>query len=97
MSDVLIIGGGQAGCMVAINLRQQKFEGSISIITEEASYPYQRPPLSKGFLRGKTKTESLFFKGKDYYEKNGIKVLLKHRAIKIKTKKYSHCLNLYYT
>ena len=87
MSDVLIIGGGQAGSMVAINLRKQKFEGSISIITEEASYPYQRPPLSKGFLTGKTKTESLFFKGEDYYEKNGIKVLLNHRAIRLNTKK----------
>jgi len=87
MSDVLIIGGGQAGSMVAINLRKKKFEGSISIITEEASYPYQRPPLSKGFLTGKTKTESLFFKGEGYYEKNEIKVLLKHRAIKLNTKK----------
>ena len=87
MSDVLIIGGGQAGSMVAINLRKKKFDGSISIITEEASYPYQRPPLSKGFLTGKTKTESLFFKGEDYYEKNGIKVLLKHRAVKLNTKK----------
>ena len=87
MSDVLIIGGGQAGSMVAINLRRQKFEGSISIITDETSYPYQRPPLSKGFLTGKTKTESLFFKGEDYYEKNGIKVLLNHRAIKLDTKK----------
>ena len=53
MSDVLIIGGGQAGSMVAINLRKKKFEGSISVITEEANYPYQRPPLSKGFLTGK--------------------------------------------
>ena len=87
MSDVLIIGGGQAGSMVAINLRKQKFEGSISIITEEASYPYQRPPLSKGFLTGKTKKENLFFKGEDYYEKKGIKVLLKHRAVKVDKKK----------
>ena len=39
MSDVVIIGGGQAGSMVAINLRKQKFKGSISIVTEEASYP----------------------------------------------------------
>ena len=34
MSDVLIIGGGQAGCMVAINLRKQKFKGSITIVTD---------------------------------------------------------------
>ena len=69
MSDVLIIGGGQAGSMVAINLRKKKFEGSISIITEEASYPYQRPPLSKGFLTGKTKIESLFLKAKTTMKK----------------------------
>ena len=87
MSDVLIIGGGQAGSMAAINLRKQKFEGTISIITEEAIYPYQRPPLSKGFLTGTTKTESLFFKSEDYYEKNKIKVHLKSRAIKLDTKK----------
>ena len=87
MSDVLIIGGGQAGSMVAINLRKQRFEGSISIVTDESSYPYQRPPLSKGFLTGKTNTESLFFKGQDYYKKNEIKVLLKHRVIKLDRKK----------
>ncbi len=87
MSDVLIIGGGQAGSMAAINLRKQKFEGTISIITEEAIYPYQRPPLSKGFLTGTTKTESLFFKSEDYYKKNKIKVHLKSRAINLDTKK----------
>ncbi len=87
MSDVLIIGGGQAGSMVAINLRKQRFEGSISIVTDESIYPYQRPPLSKGFLTGKNKTESLFFRGQDYYKKNRIKVLLKHQAIKNRHKK----------
>jgi len=87
MSDVVIIGGGQAGSMVAINLRKQKFKGSISIVTEEASYPYQRPPLSKGFLTGKIKTENLFFKSKDYYEKNNITVLLKNRVTKLDTKR----------
>ena len=87
MSDVLIIGGGQAGSMVAIILRKQRFEGSISIVTDESSYPYQRPPLSKGFLTGKTNTESLFFKGQDYYKKNEIKVLSKHRVIKLDRKK----------
>ena len=76
MVDVLIIGGGQAGSMTAINLRKQKFEGSIAIITEEAHHPYQRPPLSKGFLTGDFKQENLFFKSETYYEKNKIKVFL---------------------
>ena len=86
MSDVLIIGGGQAGCMVAINLRKQKFKGSITIVTDEAYFPYQRPPLSKGFLAGINKADNLFFKSENYYEKNKISVLTKKPAEKIDTK-----------
>ena len=87
MFDVLIIGGGQAGSMTAINLRKQNFEGSIAIITEETHHPYQRPPLSKGFLTGDVKQENLFFKSESYYEKNKIKVFLKSHAVSIETKK----------
>ena len=87
MVDVLIIGGGQAGSMTAINLRKQKFEGSIAIITEEAHHPYQRPPLSKGFLTGDFKQENLFFKSESYYEKNKIKIFLKSHAVSIEIKK----------
>jgi 3-phenylpropionate/trans-cinnamate dioxygenase ferredoxin reductase subunit len=87
MSDVLIIGGGQAGCMVAINLRKQKFKGDIAIVTDEAYFPYQRPPLSKGFLVGTNKADKLFFKSESYYEKNNISVLTKKQAEKIDTKK----------
>jgi 3-phenylpropionate/trans-cinnamate dioxygenase ferredoxin reductase subunit len=87
MSDVLIIGGGQAGCMVAINLRKQKFKGSITIVTDEAYFPYQRPPLSKGFLVGTNKADKLFFKSENYYEKNNISVLTKKQAEKIDIKK----------
>ena len=87
MSDVLIIGGGQAGSMVAINLRKKKYKGSISIVTDEAIYPYQRPPLSKGFLTDKTKTKNLFFKSEDYYKKNDIIVHLKKRVIKLDAEK----------
>jgi len=87
MSDVLIIGGGQAGCMVATNLRKQKFKGSITIVTDEAYYPYQRPPLSKGFLVGTSKADKLFFKSENYYEKNKISILTKKLAEKIDIKK----------
>ena len=85
MSDVLIIGGGQAGCMTAINLRKQKFKGSITIATDEPYLPYQKPPLSKGVLSGATKIDNLFFKSQSYYDKNNITVLTKRRATKIDT------------
>jgi 3-phenylpropionate/trans-cinnamate dioxygenase ferredoxin reductase subunit len=53
----------------------------------EAHLPYQKPPLSKGFLKGASKIDSLFFKSKEYYEKNKIEVLTETRATKIDTTK----------
>ena len=78
-SDVVIIGGGHAGGMTAIALRQQKFHGSIVLIGEENFLPYQRPALSKGFLAGEIKKERLFLKSQDYFDKNNIKILQNHK------------------
>jgi len=81
--DVIIIGGGQAGSMLAITLRQQKFLGSILLISNESHLPYQRPPLSKNFLTGITPTKSLYFKSPAYYEKNQIEILLNNDVASI--------------
>ena len=50
--NVVIVGGGQAGAQTALSLRQQGFTGKITIIGQEPVLPYERPPLSKGFLAG---------------------------------------------
>jgi 3-phenylpropionate/trans-cinnamate dioxygenase ferredoxin reductase subunit len=50
--DVLIVGGGHAGAQAAIALRQQKFAGTIAIVSTEPELPYERPPLSKEYLSG---------------------------------------------
>ncbi len=50
---MVIIGGGQAGFQTAASLRAEGFEEPITIVGEEPGVPYQRPPLSKGFLLGK--------------------------------------------
>jgi len=81
--DVIIIGGGQAGSMLAITLRQQKFLGSILLISNECHLPYQRPPLSKSFLSGSTAKKSLYFKTSTYYEKNQIDILLNNTVTSI--------------
>ena len=52
MSGVVIIGAGHAAGQAAASLRQAKFEGDITIIGDEAHIPYQRPPLSKAYLKG---------------------------------------------
>ena len=74
--DVIIIGGGQAGAMSAITLRQKKFSGSILLISNEGYLPYQRPPLSKAFLTDLLLTESLYIKSGAYYKRNKIDILM---------------------
>ena len=48
----LIVGGGQAGANAAEALREEGFEGRLVLIGEEPELPYERPPLSKDYLRG---------------------------------------------
>ena len=62
MNNVVIIGSGHAGGQCAITLRNAKFDGSITIIGEENYPPYQRPPLSKGFLSGEVDINSVYLK-----------------------------------
>ena len=80
---IVIIGGGQAAVSCASQLRSTGFDGKISIICEENSYPYQRPPLSKKFLTGDILEERLLLKKLDYYKTYNIQVLLANRAVKI--------------
>lgn len=62
MSDagagVVIVGGGHAGGSAAAFLRQYGYEGPITIIGEEPIAPYQRPPLSKAWLKGEADSEN---------------------------------------
>lgn len=60
--DVLIVGAGQAGVQVALSLRQKGHTGGILLIGGENHLPYQRPPLSKAFLKGEVGAESLLFR-----------------------------------
>ena len=51
-ADLVIVGGGQAGGEIAIQLRKLGFAGSLLIVGEEPQLPYKRPPLSKAYLAG---------------------------------------------
>ena len=82
-NDVVIIGAGHAGGMTAISLRQQKYQGSITLIGEEEFLPYQRPALSKGFLAGETEEKSLYLKSQGYFDKNNIRIIRNHKIVDI--------------
>ena len=77
---VVIVGAGHAGGMVAANLRQYGFEGPIVLIGEEPLAPYQRPPLSKAWLKGEADGDSLQLKEPDWYAANGVDMRLNTRA-----------------
>ncbi len=50
----VIVGGGLAGAKAAETLRAEGFEGRLLLLGEEDERPYDRPPLSKAYLRGQT-------------------------------------------
>lgn len=68
MNAIVIVGAGHAGFQCAAALRQQRFQGDVTLIGDEAHLPYQRPPLSKAYLLGKTGRDNLPFRGADFYE-----------------------------
>ncbi len=75
--NVLIIGAGQAGAQTAIFLRQNNFPGPITMIGDEAYVPYERPPLSKGFLAGDVELERMAMRPAAFYADKKIDVRLK--------------------
>lgn len=74
--SVVIVGAGQAGAWVAITLRGLDPARRVVLIGDEAHPPYERPPLSKAVLAGKASIESAYIKPRDYYEQNGIELVL---------------------
>ncbi|MBB3873742.1 NAD(P)/FAD-dependent oxidoreductase [Brevundimonas mediterranea] len=72
MTKILIIGAGHAGGSVAAFLRQYGHEGPIVLVGEEDAPPYQRPPLSKAWLKGEADLETLLLRPLSFYEEQGI-------------------------
>lgn len=70
--SVVIVGAGQAGAQLALSLRQQKFEGRITLLGDEATAPYQRPPLSKAYMLGKVEAAGLLMRQPAIYEQQRI-------------------------
>jgi 3-phenylpropionate/trans-cinnamate dioxygenase ferredoxin reductase component len=79
----IILGGGHAAAQLAPSLRQQGWEGDITLVSDEAVLPYQRPPLSKGYLLGTQDLEKILIKGPKVYEKSDIQLRLGVRGTRI--------------
>jgi 3-phenylpropionate/trans-cinnamate dioxygenase ferredoxin reductase subunit len=72
--DFLLVGGGLAGASCASELRKRGAEGSILLVGREPEPPYERPPLSKEYLRGDASRAEAYVNEPSWYEENGVEL-----------------------
>ncbi|WP_306187006.1 MULTISPECIES: NAD(P)/FAD-dependent oxidoreductase [unclassified Streptomyces] len=72
----VIVGGGLAGAKAAETLRAEGFSGRVILICDERDHPYERPPLSKGYLLGKEERDTVFVHEPAWYAQNDIELHL---------------------
>ena len=83
---IVIVGASLAGATAAATLREEGFDGEIRLIGAEAQLPYNRPPLSKGYLRQQERFEDQLVKPAAYYAEQRIELTLGVRATAIDAK-----------
>ncbi|BAE46227.1 NAD(P)/FAD-dependent oxidoreductase [Rhodococcus erythropolis] len=71
----LVVGASHSGAQLAASLRQEGWAGEIILIGDEGALPYQRPPLSKAYLAGKSTLEELAIRKADFYAKQQIQLV----------------------
>jgi 3-phenylpropionate/trans-cinnamate dioxygenase ferredoxin reductase subunit len=77
---VVIVGAGHAGFQVAASLRQHGYGERICLINDEAHLPYQRPPLSKAYLKSEGRPDSLMFRPDKFYRDQNIELIADRAA-----------------
>ncbi len=76
MTGTVIVGAGHAGVQAAVSLRQAGYGEPIRLVGKEDRAPYHRPPLSKAMLAGEKRPEQIALRGPDYFDRNGIELIL---------------------
>ncbi len=80
---IVIVGPGQAGFQTAASLRSEHYEGSVTLVGDEPHIPYQRPPLSKGYLLGKQDRASIELRPASFYTQHKIDLLAGEKVVSI--------------
>ena len=81
LDTVVIAGGGLAGANAAFALRDLGFQRRVILVGEESGAPYERPALSKGYLRGEKVADELLVRPPGDYETAGVELLRATRAV----------------
>jgi 3-phenylpropionate/trans-cinnamate dioxygenase ferredoxin reductase subunit len=85
VATFVVIGGGLAGAKAAETLREEGFDGDVVLVGEETDRPYERPPLSKGYLAGKEEREKAFVHPQAWYAEHRVDLRLGVPALTLDT------------
>jgi 3-phenylpropionate/trans-cinnamate dioxygenase ferredoxin reductase component len=80
---IAVVGAGLAGATAAVTLRQEGFDGELILVGAEPQFPYERPPLSKSFLRGETAVEDALVQPPGYWHDQGIDLRLGTTVVRV--------------
>src|SRR5271170_4298274 len=81
--STVIVGSGHAGVQVAASLREEGWDGAIVLLSDEADPPYQRPPLSKAFLKGQMDLAGLPLRAEKFFSDHRIDLRLGEKALRV--------------
>ena len=84
-STFVIVGASLAGAKAAETLRAEGFDGRVVLIGAEDERPYERPPLSKDYLRGEVDRETVYVHPEGFYAEHGIELRLGRTAVSLNT------------
>jgi 3-phenylpropionate/trans-cinnamate dioxygenase ferredoxin reductase component len=76
----VIVGGGLAGGKAAAHLCEEGFDGRVVLITDESERPYERPPLSKDYLRGESERDKAYVNDAHFYSADEVELLTSSRV-----------------
>jgi len=79
----VIVGAGHAGVQAVASPREEGWEGAITLLSDEAELPYQRPPLSKAFLKGQVDPAGLPLRAEKFFADNRIDLRRGEKALRI--------------
>src|SRR5436309_2911457 len=87
MPTIAIVGASLAGSSAAATLREEGFDGRVLLIGAEPQLPYDRPPLSKNYLRGTTPFEKTLLRPPEFYRERDIEMRLGSTVVKVDPEK----------
>lgn len=89
MATYVIVGAGLAGGKAAQTLRDEGFDGELVLIGAEPERPYERPPLSKGYLQGKSERDKIFVHAPGWYAEHDVDLRLGVTATRIELDRHT--------